>query len=101
MIVGSGNLVHNLGLYNWKNPTEILPWAKEANDTFKKWITENDTKAFVDSDRFTRAMFTAIPTAEHYIPAIYALGLRESDDKLEFFNDVLTSSISMTGFRLG
>ncbi|TGN06470.1 4,5-DOPA dioxygenase extradiol [Leptospira ilyithenensis] len=101
LIIGSGNLVHNLGLYNWKNPDEILPWAKEANDTFKTWISENNTKAFVDSDRFTRAMFTAIPTAEHYIPAIYALGLREPDDKLEFFNDVLNSSISMTGFRFG
>lgn len=95
LIIGSGNIVHNLGMVKW-NGGEAFDWAV-AFDTFvKENIEKGDAQALIDYQKFGKAAQLAVPTNEHYLPLIYALGLRDKTDGLQFFNDTLDmGSISM------
>lgn len=98
LLVGSGNLVHNLRLYNWKNPEEKLDWAEESNENFKKLIIQRDAKELSKAHAISHSAELAINSAEHYIPALYGLGFGADEERMEFFNDSLESAISMTSF---
>lgn len=97
LIVGSGNMVHNLRLVNWQNPTQGLDWAIEANDTFKQLISSNDHKRLVHYQSLGKAVQLAVPTPDHYLPLIYSLALKGDKESVEYFNDKTDmGSISMT-----
>ncbi|MCC5814863.1 MAG: dioxygenase [Leptospira sp.] len=98
LLVGSGNLVHNLRLYNWRNPSERLDWAVEADAKFRELIVKRDGAQLSKAHGISHAAELAINSAEHYIPALYSLGFGGKDEKLEFFNDRVDSAISMTSF---
>lgn len=104
LIVGSGNMVHNLGLISWDNvgtPEFGLDWAIEASKRMKKFILNNDHQQLIDYQSQGRAFDLAIPTPEHYLPLLYALGLKEEDDKITFFNDKpFAGSITMTSLKI-
>jgi 4,5-DOPA dioxygenase extradiol len=108
LIVGSGNLVHNLrrvvirtGNVSDFNQPYGLDWAIEANELFKKLIVENDHKDLIDYKSLGSAVQLAIPTPEHYLPALYALALKGENESLSFFNDVATGgSLTMTSVRI-
>lgn len=101
LIVGSGNMVHNLRAMDWNNPDGGFAWADEMNDTFKKLISANDHQALIHFQNLGPAAALSIPTPEHYLPLLYTLGVKDKSDSLSFFNDkTIMGSLSMTSVRL-
>lgn len=105
LIVASGNMVHNLGMVAWdklKEPQFGYDWAIEANELFKKHITDRNFKALNDYKSLGKSVELSIPTPDHYYPLMYALGLAEENEKIEFFNDyTMGGSLSMTSVKIG
>jgi len=99
LVIGSGNLVHNLSLYNWKNPDDIVDWAVEADDIFVHWFTNKKKEDIVRVENYNRSLKLAASSLEHLIPAFYIGGFRKNE-KIEFFNKAVQSSLSMTSFLL-
>ncbi len=98
LIIGSGNMVHNLGMVSW----EMIngggyDWAIKMNEKFKDLITANDHKALIKYQSLGKEALLAIPTPEHYLPLIYTLGLKDKSDTVSFFNDKpVGGSLTMT-----
>lgn len=103
LIVGSGNMVHNLRQVAWDRLSEDFgyDWAIEANHKMKQFILEDNHKALINYSTQGKAIQFSIPTPEHYLPLIYALALKEKKEEINLFNDkMLGGSISMTSLRL-
>jgi len=101
LIIGSGNIVHNLGMINWKD-NKPFDWAIEAGDIVKKLIKQHDFESLIKYDTLGKAMQLAIPTPEHYLPLLYTLALKGDQDNLSFFNDkTVMGSISMASLKIG
>jgi 4,5-DOPA dioxygenase extradiol len=104
LIMGSGNMVHNLGMIAWdkmNEPNYGFDWAIEMNEKFKTAILRGDHKALINYQNFGIAGRNAIPTPDHYYPLLYILGLIEEKDKVSFFNDKLVAgSLTMTSVRV-
>ncbi len=102
LIVGSGNLVHNLRLVRYNetlgfNEEYAYDWALEMNQLFKEKIKSHDHKALIQFESLNSSVKLAIPTAEHYLPLLYALALQEENEEVTLFNDkILAGSLSMT-----
>jgi 4,5-DOPA dioxygenase extradiol len=105
LIIGSGNIVHNLRLVDWNNmdtPGVGYDWAIEANEKMKKLILADDHKALIDYSSQGKAFNLAIPTPEHYLPLLYILALKQQDEMISFFNDkAVGGSLSMTSAKIG
>jgi 4,5-DOPA dioxygenase extradiol len=101
LIIGSGNMVHNLRVLNLKD-NRPFDWAIEANDTIKKLINGQNYTSLARYSSLSRAIQLAIPTPEHYLPLLYSLALKDDAEKLSFFNDkTVMGSISMTSLKIG
>ncbi len=104
LIIGSGNMVHNLGMVAWDklNSEEYgYDWAIEANEKMKKYILSDDHKQLINFRSQGKAYNLAIPTPEHYLPLLYVLALKEKNETVTTFNDKLVAgSLSMTSFRI-
>ncbi len=101
LIIGSGNIVHNLGLINWHND-QTYDWAVEANEKIKKKISEGSHKELISYKDLGNEMRLAIPTPEHFLPLLYILGLKNEKEEITFFNEKIElGSISMTSVRIG
>ncbi|MGC3943906.1 MAG: 4,5-DOPA dioxygenase extradiol [Chryseolinea sp.] len=101
LLLASGNMVHNLRTINWNLPFNGFDWALESNETFKRHLVDGNHKALIEYERLGAAVRMAVPTPEHYLPLIYAIGLQEKSDSLVVFNDkTLMGSISMTSLIL-
>jgi 4,5-DOPA dioxygenase extradiol len=100
LIVGSGNIVHNLGMVAWDKmhePGYGYDWALEANEKMKHFILEDDHQALIQYRSQGRVFDLAIPTPEHYHPLLYALALKQENEKITLFNDMATmGSLTMT-----
>jgi 4,5-DOPA dioxygenase extradiol len=104
LIVGSGNLVHNLGAVDWNGAnTAAWDWAIEFDTKFTNWINHGDTKSILDYQRLMGKTATmAHPTYDHLLPLFYILGLKHKDDKIQWFNERYDMrSISMRSLILG
>ena len=102
LIIGSGNMVHNLGLVDFRNPDNGFDWAVEMNETFKKHILTGDHAPLKDYTSLGKAAALAIPTPDHYYPLLYTLGLQGKDEKVEIFNDkAMMGSLTMTSVKIG
>ncbi|MBS2097848.1 4,5-DOPA-extradiol-dioxygenase [Carboxylicivirga linearis] len=100
LIVGSGNLIHNLRMVAW-DKLELseygYDWALEAQDKMNRFILEGDHQSLIDYRKQGRAFSLSIPTPDHYLPLLYVLGLKDEKDKLSLFNDkAVGGSLSMT-----
>ncbi|MCC7438149.1 MAG: 4,5-DOPA dioxygenase extradiol [Armatimonadetes bacterium] len=101
LILGSGNMVHNLRMASFRNP-QGYDWAIEINEMLKKRINERDHKGVIDYRSLGTAATLAVPTTEHYLPLLYVLGLQGKNEPLTFFNDkTMMGSISMTSVKVG
>ncbi len=101
LIIGSGNVVHNLGLINWTD-NKPFDWAIEANETVKKLVTAHDYQSLVNYKSLGTAVQLAVPTPEHYLPLLYTLALQQDKDAVSFFNDkTVMGSIAMTSLKIG
>jgi 4,5-DOPA dioxygenase extradiol len=105
LIVGSGNMVHNLRQVAWDKPDDVEyghDWAIEANELFKKLILENNHNALINYKSLGSAVQMAAPTPDHFIPLLYALALKNEEDDLSFFNDkAVMGSLTMTSLKIG
>ncbi|MEZ4806222.1 MAG: 4,5-DOPA dioxygenase extradiol [Flavobacteriales bacterium] len=102
LIIGSGNMVHNLRMVDWNNPDGGYDWAVEANEQFKATILRGDNKELADYAQRGRAIQLSVPTPEHYLPLLYAMGLSKGNQEVRVFNDrTIMGSISMTSLKIG
>ncbi|WP_432712628.1 4,5-DOPA dioxygenase extradiol [Pedobacter sp.] len=103
LIMGSGNMVHNLRMMSW----EMIngggyDWALEMNEQFKNLILNEEHERLIDYKNINRAAMNAIPTPEHYLPLLYTLGLQKSGENISVFNDkAVAGSLTMTSVRIG
>jgi 4,5-DOPA dioxygenase extradiol len=104
LIIGSGNIVHNLGLLAWnkmKEPEYGFDWAIEANEKMKKYILANDHQSLINYKSQGKAFDLAIPSPDHYLPLLYILALKEENEKVDLFNDkALMGSLTMTSLKI-
>jgi 4,5-DOPA dioxygenase extradiol len=105
LVVGSGNMVHNLGRVDWSRLDEIglgFDWALEADARMKAFIREGNHPALIRYDTQGEAFRLAVPTPEHFLPLLYCLGLKKSDDEIRFFNEKpVAGALTMTSVQLG
>jgi 4,5-DOPA dioxygenase extradiol len=102
LVIGSGNMVHNLRAVDWGKPDQGFDWAIEANSKFKKLILDNDHKQLINYKSLGREVELSIPTPEHYLPLLYALALKTENEEVSFFNDkCVMGSLNMTSVRIG
>lgn len=104
LIIGSGNMVHNLGVIAWdkiKEPEYGYDWAIHANETLKKLILANDHKQLANYQSLGREVALAAPSPDHFLPLLYSLALKEESESISIFNDKLVmGSISMASFKI-
>lgn len=101
LIIGSGNMVHNLRIIDWRNQNGF-DWAVEANELMKRHILSGNHKPLMDYQSLGKAVQMAIPTPEHYLPLLYTLGLKDEREEVSLFNDKTEmGSISMTSVKIG
>lgn len=105
LILGSGNMVHNLSLVSWEKIDESgfgYDWAIEASEKMKKLILSDDHKPLIDYKSQGRAFNLAIPTPEHFLPLLYILSLKETNETISLFNDrAIAGSLTMTCVKIG
>lgn len=104
LIIGSGNMVHNLRMVAWNQMNENFgfDWALEANDKMKNYIMNGDHNQLINFRSQGKAFDLAIPTPEHYLPLLYSLAVKDEKDQVSLFNDkAVAGSLSMTSVRIG
>lgn len=105
LIIGSGNMVHNLRMVAWDKLNDqeyAYDWAKQMNDKFKELIQAGDHNPLINYTGLGKEAMLAIPTPEHYLPLMYTLGLKTNKDSVSFFNDkAVGGSLTMTSVKLG
>ncbi len=104
LIIGSGNMVHNLGLLAWDKLNTIgygYDWAIEASDTMKKLILNGDHQPLINYKQLGQSFQLAIPSPEHYLPLLYILALQTKGEKISLFNDkAIAGSLTMTSVKI-
>jgi len=102
LIVGSGNIVHNLRTINWNNPEGGYDWAIETDAKVRKLIDDRDHQSLIDYKKAGRVFEQSIPTPEHFLPLLYILGLQGKNEEASFYNcKTIMGSISMTSVKIG
>ena len=100
LIVGSGNMVHNLGLMEWTD--QPFDWAVAFDAKLKDLILKRDHEALIRYEDLGPQAKLSIPTNEHYLPLLYALALQDKNEPLSFFAEGMTlGSISMRSVKIG
>ena len=100
LIIGSGNIVHNLRRMAWQEAG--YDWALEFDEKMKSLILAGDHPSIVHYEQLGQAAQLAIPTNEHFLPLLYILALQEAQDELQFFADRVTlGSMSMRSVWIG
>ena len=103
LIVGSGNLVHNLHAYAWgRRAPNPYDWAIRFEDRARELMLAGDTKPLIDYETLGREALLSIPTPDHYLPLLYVLGARQAGDAITFpVEGVDGGSISMLSVQVG
>ncbi len=100
LIVGSGNIVHNLGLINWQKMNEPeygFDWALEAKEKLNNYIISGNHQQLIQYKNLGKSIALAVPSPDHFLPLLYTLALKTEKDQLSLFNDkALMGSITMT-----
>jgi len=100
LIIGSGNLVHNLGAVVWNSETYQYEWAKHFEDAIKKSLFKRMENTFIEFDGIMDIARKAHPTLDHYLPLLYAIGAGGlENDPLLYNEKFIYGSISMTCFQ--
>jgi 4,5-DOPA dioxygenase extradiol len=105
LIIGSGNLVHNLRMVAWDRLDDKeygYDWALDINNQFKHLISSREHKPLINYTQLGKGALLAIPTPDHYLPLMYTLGLQSNKDDISFFNDkAVGGSLTMTSVKFG
>ncbi|MFT3807585.1 4,5-DOPA dioxygenase extradiol [Arenimonas sp.] len=100
LIVGSGNIVHNLRVFRFQD-AKPYDWAQRFDEAVAQRIRERAHQDLRDYSRLGADASLSIPTPEHYLPLLYALALQEPGETAAFFNEEVQSSISMRSVLIG
>ncbi|MGG9962703.1 4,5-DOPA dioxygenase extradiol [Ferruginibacter sp. SUN106] len=104
LIIGSGNMVHNLRMIAWDKLNTSgygYDWAIEANDKMKQWILGGDHQSLINYKAQGKAFELAIPSPDHYLPLLYTMALKEENEKVSLFNDkAIAGSLTMTSVKI-
>ncbi|TNE73869.1 MAG: 4,5-DOPA dioxygenase extradiol [Bacteroidetes bacterium] len=105
LVIGSGNIVHNLRMVDWRNINTVgsgYDWALEAQEKINELILSRDHLSLTSYTKLGQAVQLAIPSPEHFIPLIYTLALSDENEEISLFNDkVLAGSLTMTSVKIG
>jgi 4,5-DOPA dioxygenase extradiol len=105
LIIGSGNMIHNLRMVAWDKAAETeygYDWAMELKVKFKNLIEDGNHDSLIHYEKLGTAARYAIPTPDHYFPLMYTLGLQEKNEQAELFNDVaVMGSLTMSSVQIG
>jgi 4,5-DOPA dioxygenase extradiol len=101
LIIGSGNIVHNLGMVDFEGKT-VFSWAQEFDEKMKGFISAGDHQGVIQYDKLGNIAKMAVPTNDHFLPLIYTLGLQDKKDEISYFNDRIDlGSVSMRSVKIG
>ncbi len=99
VIIGSGNIVHNLGMVDFNNPNSAYDWAIEFDSTVKKLLDKGDDTALINYEKLGKSALLSIPTNDHYLPMLYILGLRDKGEQVSYiYESMEMGSLSMRSF---
>ena len=105
LIIGSGNIVHNLRAISWEHINQIgagYDWAFAFRNEINQAIDAQNDDLLVHYGQLGENAELAVPTPDHYLPLLYVMALREPNDKVAFFNDeLMAGSLSMTSVLIG
>ncbi len=103
LVIGSGNIVHNLHTYAWgKHEIEPFDWAVRFEKQARRFLIDGHDSQLVSYESLGRNALLSVPTPEHYLPLIYVLGLRQPDDEVSFPVEGFDGgSISMLAVQIG
>jgi len=103
LIIGSGNIVHNLGLLDFDNiDADPVDWAREIDEKVKANLVSRNHEDLIQFSSMGKAAALAVPTLDHYLPMIYAIALQEKNEPLTFVHEGFQyGSISMRCFQIG
>lgn len=102
LIVGSGNVVHNLGAVKWEGDDTPYDWAVEFDAWVRDRVLARDVETLSEYERLGRVARLAAPTNDHYLPLLYALAVARDDDPVSFtYEGVEMGSVSMRCVRVG
>ena len=100
LIVGSGNIVHNLRVMVFEGAA--FDWTVEYDALVKQWILDGDHDSIIHYEKHGQAAALAVNSTEHYLPLLYVLALQEEGEPVSFFNDkVWGGSLSMRCVKIG
>jgi 4,5-DOPA dioxygenase extradiol len=100
LILGSGNIVHNLRMVRWGG--EAFEWAMEYDTKVRQWIQDDDHEAIIQYQRHGQAGLLSVNSGEHYKPLLYVLALKDFGEPINFFAETVTfGSISMRSLMIG
>ncbi|MDX1584754.1 MAG: class III extradiol ring-cleavage dioxygenase, partial [Thermoanaerobaculia bacterium] len=103
LVIGSGNLVHNLHTYAWgRTEVEPLDWALRFEKLARELIVAGDDDPLIDYESLGRDARLSIPTPDHYLPLLYILGIRDDRDDVSFpVEGIDGGSVSMLAVQFG
>lgn len=103
LILGSGNIVHNLHTYSWgKHNAEPYDWAIRFENAVRKALTSGDSQSLIEYEKLGKDALLSVPTPEHYLPLLYILAQRQKDEEISFPVEGFDGgSISMLGVQIG
>jgi 4,5-DOPA dioxygenase extradiol len=103
LIIGSGNLVHNLHTYAWgDHGVKAFDWAMRFEQQVRELIVEGHDARVVDYEKLGRDAMLSVPTPDHYLPLLYVLGLRRKNERTSFpVEGVDGGSVSMLAVQIG
>lgn len=104
LIIGSGNIIHNLGLIDFQHfykDNYGYDWAFEAHESINNYLINENYTPLIDYQKLGKAVQLAVPTPDHFLPMIYTIGIKREGESILFFNDKLVGgSLSMTSFKI-
>lgn len=99
LILGSGNIVHNLRMVDWSMGAEGFDWAHEFDDYIKENIENRNHAAILNYKNLGRTAELAVPITDHFNPILYAIGACDDEDKISVYNySCEMGSLSMTSY---
>ena len=99
LIIGSGDIVHNLGAVGFEENAKPYDWAVEFDDIVKDCLVNKNHDKLIDYKSIGNSAIYSIPTSEHYLPLLYIIGLQEENEMVEFiYEGIQNKSISLTSF---
>jgi 4,5-DOPA dioxygenase extradiol len=102
LIIGSGNLVHNLGLVDFDTDAKPFDWAVRFDEKVKRNLINRNHEALLNYSEMGQEARYAVPTLDHYLPMIYAIALQRKDEPLRFIHEGFQNgSVSMRAFQIG